>query len=278
MVQNTESLQKFRDFYAQLVVGKAGLTNNRVVRAFASIAREDFVGAPPWSVFTGAGYVRAPSDNPSFLYQDILIGLSPVHGINNGQPSLHASCLHACAPKIGDSVLHIGSGTGYYTAILSNLVGEEGTVLAYEINPDLARLATQNLKKFSNTKVNCESGVTSTLPAADIIYVSAGATSPMKPWIDALKSGGRLIFPLTTLEGIGIMLLITKVSDMCYSARGLGPVSFIPCIGAGNKSDSESIKSALSNKSFKTIRSLHIDEAPAAEVWCAGSGWWLSGT
>ena len=73
------------------------------------------------------------------------MGLVPEKGINNGEPSLHAKCIGAAAPKVGDVVIHIGAGTGYYTAILAHLVGESGRVYAYEMEADLARRAVGNL-------------------------------------------------------------------------------------------------------------------------------------
>jgi protein-L-isoaspartate(D-aspartate) O-methyltransferase len=133
-----EPLQAVRNFYARLVVGTAGSTDQRLISAFASVEREHYVGKRPWPIWVGSGYLVAPSDDPAFLYQDFLVGLSTDRKINNGQPSLHARCLSAVAPAEGESVVHIGAGTGYYTAILATSVGSSGKVIAYEVEADLS--------------------------------------------------------------------------------------------------------------------------------------------
>jgi len=89
---------KERIFFANLVTGKAGTTGKRLIDAFAAVSREDFFEPGPWQIFTFAnGYIESPSDNPAYLYQDVLIALAPDRKINNGEPSLHARCLAALA-------------------------------------------------------------------------------------------------------------------------------------------------------------------------------------
>jgi protein-L-isoaspartate(D-aspartate) O-methyltransferase len=135
-----------RHFYAQFVVKSAGSSDERLIAAFSSVPRENYVGKGPWPVFVGPGcYLQTISDDPYLLYQDILIGLAPERGINNGEPSLHAQCLAAAAPAPGETVVHIGAGTGYYTAVLAHLVTPSGRVVAYEIEGDLADKARTNL-------------------------------------------------------------------------------------------------------------------------------------
>ena len=73
---------------------------------------------------------------------------TPSRGINNGQPSLHAASIEALAIAEGETVLQIGAGAGYYTAILAHLVGPAGKVIAYEIEPDIAGRARENLACF----------------------------------------------------------------------------------------------------------------------------------
>ena len=72
---------------------------------------------------TAAGYIETPSDDGALLYQDILIGLLPNRKINNGEPSLHARSLISVQVRPGDHVVHVGAGSGYYTAILAELAG-----------------------------------------------------------------------------------------------------------------------------------------------------------
>ena len=85
------------------------------------------------------------SSNPADLYEDVLVVIDRLRGINNGEPALHAAWLAAIDPQPGETVIHVGAGTGYYTAMLSRLVGPGGQVEAYEYEADLAAIAATNL-------------------------------------------------------------------------------------------------------------------------------------
>lgn len=270
------TIQDFRDFYAQFIVKSAGSSSERLISAFASVKRERYVGKGPWQVFVGSGYIPTISANPRLLYQDILIGLATDRGINNGQPGLHARCLSACEPSEGESVVHIGAGTGYYSAILAALVGPNASVTAYEIETDLAEKARVNLRHLKNVNVVPRSATAIALPHADVIYVNAGATQPLDSWLDALNVGGRLIFPLTPNEGFGCMLLVTRGADSTYAAMVVVRAAFIPCIGARDDATSKALTAALETQSIKSVRSLHRSTEPDNTAWCVGTGWWLS--
>src|SRR5260370_41553795 len=141
---DVDRLEAHRHFYAELVTTSAGAAKNeRLKHAFASTPRERFIGIGPWKVFAGGDYVETPTDDPAFLYQDVVVALAPERRINNGEPSLHATNLAALNVKQGEKVLHIGAGTGYYTAVLARLTGATGQVVAYEIIQDLTQNAMQ---------------------------------------------------------------------------------------------------------------------------------------
>src|SRR5215475_975158 len=118
-----DRLEAHRSFFANLVTAAVGKPNSRVTAAFASIQRENFLGPGPWRIFVGGRYISTPSADPAFLYQDVTVALSEEKNINNGQPTLHAASLTALDPYEGDTVIHVGAGAGYYTALLHNLVG-----------------------------------------------------------------------------------------------------------------------------------------------------------
>jgi protein-L-isoaspartate(D-aspartate) O-methyltransferase len=272
-----KSIQEFRNFYARFVVGNSTKPNDRLIAAFASVERERYVGAGPWKISTHySGYLDTISDDPRHIYQDVLIGLLPDRFINNGQPSLHARCLAACNPQSGDSVLHIGAGAGYYSAILAELVGPGGNVLAYEIEAELADRARRNLSHLPNVRVIGASGCAAALPQADVIYVNASAPQPMPVWLDALKPGGRLIFPLTPHKGIGCMLLVTRLTEARYAATAVSGAAFIPCVGADNDAMSRTLTHALKKRPIHSVKSLRRNNHPDTSAWCAGDGWWLS--
>jgi len=273
-----DRIQAARRFYADMITAKAGANDDRIRDAFARVPREKFLGPGPWLayVFQSGAYVTTPTDDPVLVYQDILFALAPEQGINNGEPTLHARNLTAAAPKIGDQVLQVGVGTGYYTAILSDLVGASGQVAALEIDSVLADQARDNLSDRANVTVHCRSGAEAPLPDSDVIYVSAGATHPMPAWLDALKPDGRLIFPLTSESSMGGMLLITR-SDGGYAARFVSPAAFIPMIGGQDEATAAGLVKAFESGGWQNVQSLVVDDRkPDESCWVAGNGWWLS--
>ena len=270
-----EGIEARRVSFANLIAANAGVpVGSEIVAALASTPREQFVGPPPWKVPTIMGHME--TDDPVFLYQDIVVSLGSGGPINNGQPTLHAACLAALAIGKGERVVHVGAGTGYYTTVLAKLVGESGVVDAYEIEPELARRARENLAVFSYVTLHARSGAEGPLPACDVLYVNAGATEPLAVWLDALRPNGRLLFPMTPAEGYGGMLLITKDEDGGFAARFLMQVQFIPCIGARNEHTAQKLTDIFRKGDWKKVRSLHRNNEPDESCWCSGSGWWLS--
>ena len=272
-----DRLEAHRTFFAELITANARVprTETRLLAAFASVPREHFLGPGPWKCFTPAGYIETPGDDPVLVYQDITVAISIDPPINNGQPSLHALCILALSPKEGETVLHIGAGTGYYTAILARLVGASGHVLAYEINPGLAARASENLAGEPAT-VYARSGVEGELPSCDCIYVNAGVTDPPDAWLDALRPGGRLLFPLTNEEGYGGMLAVVRTPSSAFAARFITPAAFIHCIGARESETAKSLSRAFHGDTLRRVQSLHRHTPPDDTCWCAGRGWWLS--
>ena len=282
-----------RAFFAQLVTSAANASkNDRLREAFATTPRENFVGPGPWKIFAGGNLVETPTSDPAFLYQDVVVALAPERHINNGQPVLHAMCLAALNIQPGESILHIGAGTGYYTAILGKLTGPAGSVIAYEIEADLAVRAAANLSDAPNVTVENRNAAAGSLPPSDAIYVSAGATGPLDTWLDALRPSGRLLFPLTSSDGPsgapgpGAMLLITRPQNASpdasptpteiFAARFLSAAIFIHCTGARDDATGAKLAEAFKRGDARNVRSLHRRTAPDSTAWCAGKTWWLS--
>lgn len=271
------SLEQRRESYAQAIAAKAGVSafHQRVINAFATIPREEFLGPPPWRVFTGMGHTETSSD-PALLYQDALVSLKSEAHLNNGQPSLHMASLAALDVKEGETVVHVGAGTGYYSAILATLTGPSGRVIAYEIDDDLAARAKENLAALSHVEVRHQSGTVGPLPSADVIYVSAGATAPLREWTEALRAGGRLLFPLTPDHGAGCMLLVSRIGAGEFAAKCISTAVFTPCIGARDDETGERLAKAFASRDTRSLRSLRYDSQPDETCWFAGPDWWLS--
>ena len=175
-----DRLESHRLFFAQWITAAAGVParGGRLEAALGSTPRERFLGPGPWRAFSPVGYITTPTDDPAFVYQDFAIALSAEATINNGQPALHALCLTALGVRDGETAVHVGAGTGYYTAVLARLVGADGRVIAYEIDAELAARAEKCLEDSPNVTVERRSGSAGALPACDIVYVNAGATAP----------------------------------------------------------------------------------------------------
>jgi protein-L-isoaspartate(D-aspartate) O-methyltransferase len=238
MAGRDADLAEIRSAYASEMAAASGSDDPRIENAFATVPREDFVGPGPWMIMglsaalAGERYVRTLDADPAHLYRNALVALDAEKGINNGEPSLHAAWIGAVAPRPGEAVSHIGAGTGYYSAILSRLVLPGGSVHTFEIEPKLARKARRNLLPYPGVTVVTGDAVTLPLPASDIIYVNAGVVAPPAGWLDALKPGGRLIFPWRPSEEVALSILVTR-RDAGFALEPLMPSWFIPCIGAG---------------------------------------------
>jgi protein-L-isoaspartate(D-aspartate) O-methyltransferase len=275
-MEPTERLSLFRAFFADLVTANAGVSDSRLKAAFASTSRDLFVGNGPWRIFTASGYIHTPSDDPAFLYQDITVGFEDSGLINNGQPTLHALCIAALNIREGETIVHVGAGTGYYTTLLSKLTGPTGSVEAFEVESRLAERAICNVANLGNVVVHNCSGSTTALPGCDIVYVNAGATTPLSSWLDALRSGGRLLFPLTPAQGHGAMLLVKRASTDGFEARFLCRAMFIPCAGARDDEVAQRLSEVFARSDLGAVRSLRRNTTPDESCWFCGPDWWLS--
>jgi protein-L-isoaspartate(D-aspartate) O-methyltransferase len=227
-----------RRFYATLLAAQAGAADARIEHAFATVPREDFLGpgpwrivVSPWSARTGRSLVTTPNADPVYIYSNALVALDADKGINNGEPLLHAMWMARVAPQPGETVCHIGAGSGYYSALLSLLVAPDGIVTAFEIEPALAANAARNLAPYANVRVVHGDAVTLDLPESDVIYVNAGVAAPPLSWLAALKPGGRLIFPWRPTERVAFAVLVTR-TDAGLACEAFMRSWFIPCAGA----------------------------------------------
>jgi protein-L-isoaspartate(D-aspartate) O-methyltransferase len=275
-----------RAFAAQMLA-KAGIErDDALLNAFADVPRERFLGPPPWKMRDWRRYVDIPSSDPVVLYQDMLVALQTDRHVNNGSPSLHAGALHRLALREGQTVCHIGAGSGYYSAIISRLVGSTGKVIAVEFDEELARQAAVNLSDRPNVEVVYGNGLDWPRQQTDAIYVNFALHRPAEPWIDQLAIGGRLLFPLGTpamgAEGrllgstsqAGFFLIRRETDD--YSARHLQPVSFVWGEGiAGDIGTYASLESAFRGGGLSRIRGLRWNTEKTQEEWYSHADWGL---
>ena len=171
----------------------------------------------------------------------------------------------------------IGTGTGYYTAILSTLVAPGGHVHAVEIDEALASRTRDNLASFENASVICADATELELPQADLIYVSAGVVAPPISWLQALRLGGRIIVPWQANDKVGLAVLIIR-AEQGFSARALMPAYFIPCIGASDPMQTTKTPSGGEARSIQSVW-LTQDRAPDEtavaiyrDIWFSNAG------
>jgi protein-L-isoaspartate(D-aspartate) O-methyltransferase len=285
-------LSVIRQAFAQRLSFLARLDDGRVEAAFAAVRREDFLGPGPWLMAWTSGpsgdYIATPSADPAYLYMDAVFALVPERHVNNGSPWLHAKLIGGAPVRAGDHVVHIGPGTGYYTAIVALLAGPSGRVTAIEFDPALAERARANLASLPNVRVLQGDGGTIPFDAAEVIYVNAGATRPAESWLDGLKDGGRLILPLTTDKGFmnndppiptqrrGAVFRIERAGGD-YLAHWLSPVAIIPCEGARDPVSEAALAAALEKGGWERVTRLYRnDEVPDDRCWLRAPGWSLA--
>jgi protein-L-isoaspartate(D-aspartate) O-methyltransferase len=268
----------------------ARLTSPSVVAAFATVPRERFLGEGPWNLLSpmrGPDYWASQDDDPACLYHDILVAIDPLRRLNNGQPSLWARLYDELRLEAGNHVVHVGAGTGYYTAILAEIVGPRGRVTAIEVDPDLARRAAASLTDgWPQAEVVTADGFAyRPNDAADAIIVNAGVSHIPLNWLDALApENGRLLVPLTSQTRTGGFVLITRDAGATqsyaaqrYAARFACFTSIIPCVGGHDAEAEKRLDAALARSQFSAIQSLRRSpEMPDDTCWLAGEGWWLS--
>ena len=271
------SIESARHFFAEELCRLNGISSPAILAAFSAVPRERFVGPGPWMIQTSGTQYFTESADPRNVYQDALIVLDAAKHLNNGQPSLWAFHLSLLDIHPGDHVLHLGCGAGYYSAILAELVGPRGRVVAVEIDEALAARASIALGPWPQVTVVHTDGACGPFDPADVIVVSAGATHPLPAWLAALKPDGKLLFPLTSTRGPGTMAYINRKNADLFAAALCGSVFFVDFEGARDPAVSSELIHALKRDRGSSVRSLRCDVHERDDsCWLHGSGWCFS--
>ena len=158
------------------------LKTSRIVDAFRTIDRADFV----------------PRKYLNEAYGDYPLPLG--YGQTISQPTTVAFMLEKLQPQAGEKILDVGSGSGWTTALLAQIVGPAGKVCGVEIVPELAELGRKNLANYELNwaEIKLVTGELGCPPLAPFnkILVSAAAEEPPDELLSQLKSGGRLVIPI----------------------------------------------------------------------------------
>lgn len=281
-----------RRLYAQQMLARAFVERDeRLMSAFARVPREDFAGPPPWYIRDQEGYRAMPSNDPLVLYQDVLVGLDMARAVNNGSPALHVGLLHKAGIQEGEHVVHLGAGSGYYSAILAELVGPSGQVTAVEYDAKLAEMARAALKPYDQVQVVHGSAFdwppVKSAAKADVIYVNFALDHPPARWVENLYLNGRLIFPfgVPAMDAAGGRTGVTARAGMLmierrtagFEARFLQGVSFVWAEGLDEvPGRHEGLMRAFRSGGHAKIRSLRWGGSPDGREWYGEEGWGLS--
>jgi protein-L-isoaspartate(D-aspartate) O-methyltransferase len=262
-----------RQYYAEELRAVANLQSEALVRAFAKVPREHFLGPGPWQILNPshmieesneASYYRETADaDPKHLYHNILVAIDAKRFLNNGQPAFLAILIDSLALMPGDTVLHIGCGTGYYSAIMAEVVGPKGHITAVEIDSELAARARSNLRNLSYIEVIEGDGGAIEPSLSDGILVNAGVTHPRATWLDSLRISGRLLLPLTVTNESdtpqsGQVLKITR-QENGFTTSFICQTMIFPCSGARDPQLNDKLKEAFKRGDAKSVQSLRRD-------------------
>jgi protein-L-isoaspartate(D-aspartate) O-methyltransferase len=234
------TLDDIRRFYAEEVRVAGALRSRAVAEAFARVRREEFLGPGPWEIAgadvgMGAAYQTTDDADPRHIYHNVSVALDKSRQLFNGQPGTLGRWIDELEIQAGDSVFHLGCGSGYYTAILAELAGSTGHVAAAEIDADLAKEARKNLSRYTNVTVHGGDGAGFDAGACDAMLINAGVTHPLQQWLDRLSEKGRMVLPLTVAMGAnlgkGVVAKVTREGES-FAARVIGFVMIYSCSGA----------------------------------------------
>ena len=193
------------------------ITDADVLRAMRTVPREEFV---PVVI-----HDQAYADRP------LPIG----HGQTISQPYIVAFMTQALAPRRGDRVLEIGTGSGYQAAVLSGLVRE---VYSIEIVGPLAERARQTLGRLEmkNVHVRAGDGYQGWKEVApfDAVIVTCAPDHVPQPLVDQLKEGGRMIVPVGDEGAVQELVLLRKKGGK-VGRESVMHVRFVPMTGESRK-------------------------------------------
>lgn len=190
------------------------LKSDLIIGAFSEIDRIEFV----------------PKELELRAEEDIAFPIG--HGQTISQPMTVAFMLELLQPEKGNKILDVGSGSGWTTALLSYIVGNDGMVIALERIEKLKEFGEKNTDKYGYVKKGTarfynSDGSEGFLREApyDRILVSASAEKIPEELKKQLKIGGRMIIPIGNS-----VVLVEKKSEMDFDEKEYPGFMFVPLI------------------------------------------------
>jgi len=190
-----------------------GIRDERVLAAMSHVARQEFV----------------PVESRDQVYEDHPIPIG--EGQTVSQPYIVAIMLQALTLEPSDTVLEIGTGSGYQTALLAELTHQ---VYSVERHASLAHMAECTLSGlgYTNVKVVLGDGSNGLAEHApfDAIVVSAAAPRIPSPLLEQLRDGGRMVIPVGPAQAQELQLVRKQAGQPVVTS--LEGCRFVPLIGS----------------------------------------------
>jgi protein-L-isoaspartate(D-aspartate) O-methyltransferase len=213
-MSTTASFSDQREEMVRKQVMARGVVDRHLLAAMREVPREVFVG----------------DRYHEFAYEDSPLPIEDGQTIS--QPYIVALMIEAAHVRPGDTVLEIGAGSGYASAVLSRIAQH---VHAIEWHRSLADVARSRLRMLGYRNVTVLQGDGSIgCPAHapfDVIIVSAGGPDVPEPLLRQLCIGGRLIIPVGHEPRTQELLKIERTGENQFERDSLGQVRFVPLIG-----------------------------------------------
>ena len=147
------------------------------------------------------------------------------------QPYIVALSADLLAPKPGDVVLEVGTGSGYQAAVLAEVVKQ---VYSIELIETLARPAAARLAElgYRNVEVRIGDGYAGWPEKApfDGIVVTAAAPQVPPALIAQLKPGARMVIPVGGSDEVQYLKVLVRRADGGYDEKRVLPVRFVPLV------------------------------------------------
>jgi len=196
------------------------IRSSLVEEAFLHIPREHFV----------------PEHLKQYAYVDSPLPIG--FGQTISAPHMVAIMTEELAAQPSDTILEIGTGSGYQAAILAYIVSKGGGhVYTVEIVPELSKRAVENFAKAVPELLDYTTFVTGDgskgleiFAPYNRIIVTAAAPSIPEPLIKQLKPCGRLVIPVGNRWG-QVLLVVDKLRDGSIKIRESVPCIFVPLVG-----------------------------------------------
>jgi protein-L-isoaspartate(D-aspartate) O-methyltransferase len=192
-----------------------GIRDEKVLEAMAQVPREAFV----------------PMGEEQLAYGDYPLPIS--HGQTISQPYIVAYMTESLELSSDDTVLEIGTGSGYAAAVLSRIAGKVYTV---ERIAELAETACQRLATlgYDNVEVMVGDGSLGWAERGpyDAIVVTAGAPEIPEALLQQLKFGGRLVVPVGASQTVQMLMRTRRIGESKFTREELCAVRFVPLLGA----------------------------------------------